>query len=161
VILGVFLQELTYEENTPMALEESALSQVRAAIEVGRGGDLIRQLAEWAMQEIIEAEAAEVIGARPYERAELRSTERNGHRSRVLSTKAGDLQLRIPKLREGSFFPSVLEPRRRIDQAMYAVVMEAYVLGVSTRSVDQLVEALGIETGILQERSLTDLRRYR
>ena len=68
-----------------MALEESALSQVRAAIEVGRGGDLIRQLAEWAMQEIIEAEAAEVIGARPYERTELRSTERNGHRSRVLS----------------------------------------------------------------------------
>jgi putative transposase len=148
VILGVFLQELTYEENTPMALEESALSQVRAAIDVGRGGDLIRQLAEWAMQEIIEAEAAEVIGARPYERTELRSTERNGSRSRVLSTKAGDLQLRIPKLREGSFFPTVLEPRRRIDQAMYAVVMEAYVLGVSTRSVDQLVEALGIETGI-------------
>ncbi len=75
-------------------------------------------------------------------------TERNGFRPRVLSTKAGDLQLRIPKLRKGSFFPTVLEPRRRIDQAMYAVVMEAYVLGVATRSVDQLVEALGIETGI-------------
>jgi putative transposase len=130
-----------------MALEESALSQVRAAIEVGRGGDLIRQLAEWMMQEIIEAEAVEVIGARPYERTEMRTTERNGSRPRVLSTKAGDLQLRIPKLREGSF-PSVLEPRRRIDQAMYAVVMEAYVQGVSTRSVDALVEALGVDTGI-------------
>jgi putative transposase len=148
VILGVFLQELTYEENTPMALEESALSQVRAAIEIGRGGDLIRELAEWAMQQFIDAEAVEVIGARPYERTDSRVTERNGSRLRVLSTKAGDLQLRIPKLREGSYFPSVLEPRRRIDQAMYAVVMEAYVLGVSTRSVDQLVEALGIDTGI-------------
>jgi putative transposase len=67
---------------------------------------------------------------------------------RVLSTKAGDLSLKIPKLREGSFFPSVLEPRRRIDQALYAVVMEAYVFGVSTRSVDDLVVALGIHTGI-------------
>jgi putative transposase len=66
----------------------------------------------------------------------------------VLSTKAGDLQLGIPKLRKGSFFPEILEPRRRIDQALYAVVMEAYVKGVSTRSVDDLVEARGVDTGI-------------
>lgn len=131
-----------------MALSESALSELRAAIDVGQGGDLIRQLAEWGLQQLIEAEAAEAIGAARYERSETRTTERNGHRSRTLSTKAGDLALRIPKLREGSFFPSVLEPRRRIDQALYAVVMEAYVLGVSTRSVDDLVAALGIDTGI-------------
>ena len=131
-----------------MALSESALSELRAAIDVGQGGDLIRQLAEWAMQQLIEAQAAEVIGAGPYERIETRITERNGHRDRLLSTKAGDLNLRIPKLREGSFFPSILEPRRRIDQALYAVVMEAYVQGVSTRSVDDLVAALGIDTGI-------------
>jgi putative transposase len=74
--------------------------------------------------------------------------ERNGHRPKTLSTKARDLQLDIPKLRKGSFFPSILEPRRRIDQALYAVVMEAYVSGVSTRAVDDLVAAMGIDTGI-------------
>jgi putative transposase len=75
-------------------------------------------------------------------------TERNGHRPRTLTTKAGDLELAIPKLRKGSFFPSILEPRRRIDQALYAVVMEAYVSGVSTRSVDALVESMGAASGI-------------
>ncbi len=131
-----------------MALDESALFELRAAIEVGRGGDLIRQLAQWALQQLIEAQATEVIGADRYERNDERTTERNGHRDRLLSTKAGDLELKIPKLRKGSFFPTVLEPRRRIDQALYAVVMEAYVLGVSTRSVDDLVAALGIDAGI-------------
>ena len=75
-------------------------------------------------------------------------THRNGSRPRALSTKAGDVALAIPKLRAGSFFPSLLEPRRRIDQALYAVVMEAYVHGVSTRSVDDLVAAMGVEAGI-------------
>jgi putative transposase len=89
-----------------------------------------------------------VIGADRWERTVDRIAHRNGHRPRVLSTKAGDLQLGIPKFDRGSFFPEVLEPRRRIDQAMYAVVMEAYVHGVSTRSVDKLVAALGVDTGI-------------
>jgi putative transposase len=89
-----------------------------------------------------------VIGAEPYERTATRTVERDGHRDRVLSTKAGDVELRIPKLRRGSFFPSILEPRRRIDQAPYAVVMSAYVNGVSTRSVDDLVAALDVDTGI-------------
>ena len=66
----------------------------------------------------------------------------------MLSTTAGDLELRIPKLRAGSFFPSLLERRRRVDQALYAVVMEAYLHGVSTRKVDDLVRALGVDTGI-------------
>ncbi len=92
---------------------------------------MLRQLAAWALQQLIEAQASEAIGAGRYERSDERVTERNGHRSRVLSTKAGDLNLKIPKLREGSFFPAALEPRRRIDQALYAVVMEACVLGVS------------------------------
>jgi transposase-like protein len=73
------------------------------------------------------AEAAEFIGATRYERSESRTNERNGSRPRMLATKAGDIDLRIPKLRKGSFFPLILEPRRRIDQALYAVVMEAYV----------------------------------
>lgn len=131
-----------------MALPESALSELLASLTAGEGVDLVRELARWALQELIEAEAAAAIGAGRYERVEGRTTERNGHRSRVLSTKAGDLQLGIPKLRQGSFFPSLLEPRRRIDQALYAVVMEAYVSGVSTRSVDDLVGALGVDAGI-------------
>jgi putative transposase len=102
------------------------------------------------LQELVETEAAEVIGAGRYERTEARTTERNGSRPRLLSTQAGDVQLRIPKLRKGSFFPVILEPRRRIDQALYAVVMEAYVNGVSTRAVDDLVAALGIECASLK-----------
>lgn len=88
-----------------------------------------------------------MIGAARYERTPDRVTERNGVRPRELMTKAGTVELAVPKLRQGSFFPSVLEPRRRIDQALYAVVMEAWVNGVSTRNVDNLVVALG-GTGI-------------
>ena len=131
-----------------MALSQSAVSELLEAFRAGEGVDLIRESVRMVMQELIEAEASEVIGAAPYERVESRVTERNGARSRLLATQAGDVQLRIPKLRKGSFFPSILEPRRRIDQALYAVVMEAYVGGVSTRSVDDLVAALGIDSGI-------------
>src|SRR3954463_3454590 len=131
-----------------MALFESALSELLAALNAGDGVDLVRELARWALQELIEAEASAGGGAGRYERGEGRVTHRNGHRPRVLSTKAGDLQLGIPKLRKGTFFPSILNPRRRIDQALYAVVMEAYVNGVSTRAVDDLVAAMGSDTGI-------------
>jgi putative transposase len=89
-----------------------------------------------------------VIGAGPWERSPERIAQRNGSRSRTLTTTAGDLELRIPKLRAGSFFPSLLERRRRVDQALFAVVMEAYLHGVSTRKVDDLVKALGADTGI-------------
>ncbi|WP_121259010.1 IS256 family transposase [Nocardioides ferulae] len=126
-----------------MALSQSALSELLDAFRTGDGVDLIRDSVRVALQELIELEATERIGAAPYERTEDRVTERNGHRPRMLTTKAGDVELRIPKLRKGSFFPIILEPRRRIDQALYAVVMEAYVHGVSTRSVDDLVEAMG------------------
>jgi transposase-like protein len=127
-----------------MALDEFALSELLVALaDRERGVDLVRELAQWLAQALIEAEATEVIGAARYERSDERVAERNGHRTRTLTTKAGDLELAIPKLRKGSFFPSILEPRRRIDQALYAVVMEAYVSGVSTRSVDALVESMG------------------
>jgi transposase-like protein len=126
-----------------MALPQSALSELLEAFRAGDGVDLIRDSVRVALQELIELEAIQVIGAAPYERTEDRSGERNGHRPRQLTTKAGDVELRIPKLRKGSFFPIILEPRRRIDQALYAVVMEAYVHGISTRSVDDLVEAMG------------------
>jgi putative transposase len=148
VILGVFQQRTHFKENTPMALSDSALSELLDALRASDGTDLIRELAQIMLQQLIETEASAVIGATRYERNPDRVVERNGHRSKVLSTKAGDLELAIPKLRKGSFFPSIIEPRRRIDQALYAVVMEAYVCGVSTRSVDDLVGALGIDTGI-------------
>jgi putative transposase len=110
--------------------------------------DPLRAMAEMIADFVMEAEVTEKVGAAPHERSEERTTHRNGHRERTLSTKAGDLELRIPKLRSGSFFPSLLEPRRRIDRALWAVVMEAYVHGVSTRKVDDLVAALGLDAGI-------------
>jgi putative transposase len=131
-----------------MALSESVLSELLDAFRAGEGVDLIRDAVQLVLQELIEVEASEAIGAARYERTDSRTTERNGSRPRLLTTQAGDVGLRIPKLRKGSFFPSILEPRRRIDQALYAVVMEAYVNGVSTRSVDDLVGALGAASGI-------------
>jgi transposase-like protein len=131
-----------------MALSQSVLSEMLDAFRAGEGVDLIRDAVQLVLQELIDTEATEVIGAARYERSEHRVTERNGTRPRLVATQAGDIELRIPKLRKGSFFPSILEPRRRIDQALYAVVMEAYVNGVSTRSVDDLVAALGVESGI-------------
>jgi putative transposase len=131
-----------------MALSKSVASELLEAFRAGEGVDLIRESVRLVMQELIEAEATEQIGAGRYERSESRVTDRNGSRPRLVATRAGDVELRIPKLRKGSFFPAILEPRRRIDQALYAVVMEAYVNGVSTRAVDDLVAALGIESGI-------------
>jgi transposase-like protein len=131
-----------------MTLSQSAVSDLLDAFRAGDGVNLIRDAVQLVLQEMIETEAVEHIGAGRYERSEDRITERNGHRPRLLATQAGDVELRIPKLRKGSFYPSILEPRRRIDQALYAVVMEAYVAGVSTRSVDDLVAALGVDSGI-------------
>jgi len=118
------------------------------AIRAGGDLDIIRKGVELVLQALIEAELIEAIGADRYERTESRTNQRNGHRDRLLTTKAGDVELKIPKLRKGSFFPSILEPRRRIDRALFAVVMESYVHGVSTRKVDDLVAALGAKAGI-------------
>jgi putative transposase len=131
---------MTRQEFDPSAL----LDALRSSPDI----DLVRQLVTFMYQGLIDVEAADFIGAEPHERTLNRTARRNGSRPRTLSTKAGDIDLRIPKLRKGSFFPSVLERRRRIDQALYAVVMEAYVHGVSTRKVDALVQALGADTGI-------------
>ena len=131
-----------------MTLTESDLSELLAALKAGEFTDRIRTSVEWILQQLIEAEATEFIGAGRFERSETRTTQRNGHRPRLLSTPAGDVELEIPKLRQGSFYPSLLERRRRIDRALFAVVMEAYVHGVSTRKVDDLVKALGVGSGI-------------
>jgi transposase-like protein len=131
-----------------MALDQSALLEVLDALRAADVDDRIRQAAQTIYQALIEAELTAVIGAAPGERTETRAGHRNGHRQRILTTTAGDLELRIPKLRAGSFFPSLLERRRRVDQALFAVIMQAYLEGVSTRKVDDLVKALGADSGI-------------
>ncbi len=131
-----------------MALSQSVASELLEAFRAGEGVDLIRESVRLVMQDLIEVDAAEQIGAGRYERTETPTTQRNGSRSKLISTQAGDVELAIPKLRQGSFFPVILERRRRIDQALYAVVMEAWVDGVSNRAVDDLVAALGIGSGI-------------
>ena len=137
-----------HERNTPVTHNDFDLSAVLEQLRSDESGDLVRQMVAFLYQALIDAEATEVVQAERHERSLARTTQRNGSRPRLLTTKAGDIELKIPKLRKGSFFPSVLERRRRIDQALYAVVMEAYVHGVSTRKVDDLVSALGVDAGI-------------
>jgi putative transposase len=110
-------------------------------------GELMRRLLGTIMQELVDAEATAHIGAELHERTDTRTTQRNGTRDKTVTTAAGDLTVRIPKVRTGSFFPALLAPRRRIDVALHAVVMQAYVEGVSSRRVDDLVVAMG-GTGI-------------
>jgi putative transposase len=131
-----------------MALDQSALLELLDTLKAANGDDVVRRSLEAVFQALIEAEATAAIGAEPHQRAETRVAQRNGYRDRLVTTAAGDVELRIPKLRAGSFFPSPLERRRRIDQALLAVVMEAYVTGTSTRKVDNLVVAMGADTGI-------------
>jgi putative transposase len=147
VIFDVFLARIT-KENATMALDQSALTDLLDALRSGGDLDVFREAMQFVLQPLVELEAAQVVGAGRYERTETRTTHRNGARARLLSTKAGDVELQIPKLRDGSFYPSLLEPRRRIDRALWAVIMEAFVHGVSTRKVDDLVTALGIDAGV-------------
>jgi putative transposase len=116
-----------------MALDQSALLDVLEALKGAEVDDRIRKAAETIYQALIEAELSSVIGAVPHERTGTRTAWRNGHRPKVITTTAGDLELQIPKLRAGSFFPSLLERRRRVDQSLFAVIMEAYLHGTSTR----------------------------
>ena len=124
-----------------------ALSEYLRKTGLSLDGDFLRQAVQYLMQQLIELEAAEHIGADRYQRTPTRTTQRNGHRARGLDTRVGELSLRIPKVRQGTFFPSLLEPRRRAEKALLAVIQEAYVAGVSTRKVDDVVQALGL-TGV-------------
>jgi transposase-like protein len=131
-----------------MADESMAvLESVRKAIEEG-DGDFLRDAVHLLAQGVMEAEVTELTGVPKGERApDRRLTSRNGYRERRWDTRAGTIELAIPRVRDGSYFPSLLEPRRRAERALLAVVQEAYVLGVSTRRVDDLVQSLGI-TGV-------------
>ena len=104
-----------------MAVDHGALLEVLEAMKTAGVDDRVKTAAQTIYQALIEAELTAAIGAAPHERVETRTAQRNGSRPRTLTTTAGDLELRIPKLRTGSFFPSLLERRRRIDQALFAV----------------------------------------
>lgn len=106
--------------------------------------DVLRESVAWMAAQLMDADVAARIGAELGERSPDRLTHRNGYRPRAWETRVGEIELAIPKLRQGSYFPSFLEPRRRAEQALVAVVQEAYVNGVSTRKVDRLVEQLGL-----------------
>ncbi len=110
-----------------------------------RGGeDLLKDLAEAVLQKLMEFDIENRVGAGRYERSDARTTQRNGYRERDLETRLGTLELKIPKLRKGSYFPAFLEPRKTAERALVAVIQEAWIQGVSTRKVDDLVQAMGM-----------------
>src|SRR5215813_2309971 len=107
--------------------------------------DFLREAIRVMSALLMEVEVSQKAGGERYERTAERSPYRNGYRERLWATRVGEIPLRIPKLRQGSYFPSLLEPRRRAEQALLAVVQQAYVQGVSTRKVDELLQALGLQ----------------
>jgi transposase-like protein len=107
--------------------------------------DFLREGVRVLAEELMEMELAEHLGAERHERTADRTGYRNGHRERPWDTRVGTIELKVPRVRDGSFFPSLLEPRRRAERALVAVVQEAYLQGVSTRRVDDLVQALGMQ----------------
>ena len=120
---------------------------LRTLLEKGSDATFLREMIGFAAQRLMELETETLCGASHGERSAERRNHRNGYRDRDWETRAGTVELRIPKLRKGSYFPSFLEPRRVAEKALTAVIQEAYVQGVSTRAVDELVKAMGM-TGI-------------
>ena len=123
------------------------MMSLRTLLKKSADADLLREMVEFAAQRLMELEVESLTGAAHGQRSPDRINHRNGYRDRDWETRAGTVELRIPKLRKGSYFPVFLEPRRMAEKALAAVIQEAYVQGVSTRSVDELVKAMGM-TGI-------------
>src|SRR5678815_1536876 len=125
----------------PMTEERMALVDL---LQKSGDGDFLRSVAEAVVQLLMETDVEGLIGAGRHERSGDRTTYRNGYRERSLDTRLGSLQLRIPKLRQGSYFPPFLEPRKTAEKALVTVIQEAWIGGVSTRRVDELVQAMGL-----------------
>ncbi len=129
--------------------DEPSMALLDLIRKAGVGGevDFLREGVRLLVEAMMEAEVRQQLGADRYERTADRTGQRNGYRERPWDTRVGSIQLRVPRVREGSYVPSLLEPRRRVEQALLAVVQEAYVKGVSVRKVDDLLQALGL-TGL-------------
>jgi putative transposase len=140
----LFLQSNLHERETTMAKASIALAEL---VEKGAQDEIVRELLSHVAERLMEFEIEQRTGADYGERSPERSNSRNGYRDRLWETRAGSIDLRIPKLRRGAYFPAFLEPRRTAEKALVAVIQEAYIQGVSTRSVDALVQAMGM-TGI-------------
>jgi len=124
-----------------MTEERMALIEL---LQKSEDGDFLRSVAEAVLQLLMEADVEGLIGAARHERSAERLNYRNGYRDRTFETRLGPLSLRIPKLRQGSYFPPFLEPRKTAEKALVAVIQEAWIGGVSTRRVDELVQAMGL-----------------
>src|SRR3954453_10655663 len=145
MIVGLSRATTRKEAPAMAGADRMTIEEVVKKMLLDEHADVIREAVKAVAAEMMELEVSELIGAgRGERRPEDRATHRNGYRSRRWDTRAGEINLEIPKLRQGSYFPSILEPRKRSEQALLGVIQQAYVCGVSTRRVDQLVERLGL-----------------
>ena len=133
----------THSKGDKSTVANESISLIELA-EKHANADFMREIGEWALHRLMELEVESQIGAGKHERSGNRVSHRNGYRERALETRVGTMNLKIPKLRSGNYYPSFLEPRRRSEHALVAVIQEAYVKGISTRKVDDLVQSMGM-----------------